>query len=114
MRERSICSALPKIGQARGPGRSLTRIIRTYNACRMSRNVVLLFDGTWNNRQDKTNVLRLRESIDSRGEHDPGQPCRYLTGVGTSWHNWLTGGLFGRGLSENIQLGYAWLARTHR
>ena len=80
----------------------------------MARNVVLLFDGTWNNRKDKTNVLRMRESIDSRGEHDAEQPCLYLTGVGTSWHNWLTGGLFGRGLSENIQLGYAWLARTHR
>ena len=80
----------------------------------MARNVVLLFDGTWNNRKDVTNVLRLRRSIDSRGADDPEQPCLYLRGVGTSWHNWLTGGLFGRGLSENIQLGYAWLARKHR
>lgn len=80
----------------------------------MARNLVLLFDGTWNNRKDETNVLRMRESIDSRGEDDPRQPCRYLTGVGTSWHNWLTGGLFGRGLSENIREGYAWLGREHR
>jgi uncharacterized protein (DUF2235 family) len=80
----------------------------------VERNLVLLFDGTWNNRKDKTNVLRMRQSIDSRGEHDPQQPCRYLTGVGTSWHSWLTGGLFGRGLSENILEGYAWLSRRHR
>lgn len=80
----------------------------------MARNLVLLFDGTWNNRKDKTNVLRMREAIDSAGEADERQPCKYLTGVGTSWHNWLTGGLFGRGLSENIQQGYAWLARAHR
>ena len=80
----------------------------------MARNVVLLFDGTWNNRKDATNVLRLRRAIDSRGEDDPEQPCRYLSGVGTSWHNWLTGGMFGRGLSENIRLGYRWLARKHR
>ena len=80
----------------------------------MARNVVLLFDGTWNNRKDATNVLRLRDSIDSSGEHDPGQPCLYLKGVGTTWHNWLSGGLFGRGLSENIQLGYTWLAAKYQ
>jgi uncharacterized protein (DUF2235 family) len=77
----------------------------------MARNIVLLFDGTWNNRKTRTNVLRMRQSIDSEGQDDKEQPCRYLTGVGTSWHNRFTGGLFGRGLSENIREGYAWLAR---
>lgn len=80
----------------------------------MARNVVLLFDGTWNNTKHKTNVLSMREAIDSTGEQDPAQPTKYLSGVGTSWHNWLTGGLFGRGLSENIRAGYAWLAATYR
>jgi uncharacterized protein (DUF2235 family) len=80
----------------------------------MARNLILLFDGTWNDRKDKTNVLRMRHSIASGGEDDKAQPCRYLTGVGTSWHNWLTGGLFGRGLSESIREGYAWLAAKHR
>ena len=79
----------------------------------MERNVVLLFDGTWNNSQDETNVALMRKALDSSGEHDPVQPCLYLSGVGTSWHNWLTGGLFGRGLSENIQKAYAWLSTTH-
>jgi uncharacterized protein (DUF2235 family) len=76
----------------------------------MARNVILLFDGTWNNVKDKTNVEHMLESIDSTGEEDPAQPMRYVRGVGTSWDTWLTGGLFGRGLSQNIQAGYAWLA----
>jgi uncharacterized protein (DUF2235 family) len=80
----------------------------------MPRNLIVLFDGTWNDRKDKTNVLRMRQSIASSGEDDAEQPCRYLTGVGTSWHNRLSGGLFGRGLSENIMAGYAWLAKKYR
>jgi uncharacterized protein (DUF2235 family) len=35
----------------------------------------------------------------------------YDEGVGTRWYNRLSGGAFGRGLSENIQEGYAWLSR---
>ncbi len=80
----------------------------------MGRNLVVLFDGTWNNRKDRTNVLRMRRSIASSGEDDAAQPCRYLSGVGTRWHTRLTGGLFGRGLSENIRAGYAWLANRYR
>lgn len=80
----------------------------------MARNLTILFDGTWNQSRDQTNVVRMLQAIDSTGEHDPEQPCRYLSGVGTSWHNRLTGGLFGRGLSENIQAGYTWLAQMYR
>jgi uncharacterized protein (DUF2235 family) len=80
----------------------------------MERNVVLLFDGTWNNSRDETSVVRMRKSIHSSGAHDPIQPCLYLSGVGTRWHTWVTGGLFGRGLSDNIQAAYAWLARTYQ
>jgi len=80
----------------------------------MARNIVLLFDGTWNKRSTHTNVSRMRNSIGTRGREDPEQPCLYDEGVGTQWHNRLTGGAFGRGLSENIQEGHAWLSRTHR
>jgi uncharacterized protein (DUF2235 family) len=80
----------------------------------MSRRIALLFDGTWNNRQTHTNVSRMRESIRTHGLEDPEQPCFYDEGVGTKWYNRLTGGAFGRGLSENIQEGYAWLSRKHR
>lgn len=80
----------------------------------MSRNLVVLFDGTWNNRSTRTNVIRMRESIRTVGRADTAQPCCYDEGVGTRWYNRLTGGAFGRGLSENIQEGYAWLSRWQR
>jgi uncharacterized protein (DUF2235 family) len=79
----------------------------------MPRRIALLFDGTWNNRKTRTNVVRLRESIATRGRDDPAQPVFYDEGVGTQWWNRLSGGAFGRGLSQNIQEGYAWLSRRH-
>ena len=78
----------------------------------MPRNLCVLFDGTWNNRRDRTNVIRLRESIASRGRTDPAQPVFYDTGVGTHWYDRFTGGAFGRGLSENIMQGYTWVAKN--
>jgi len=80
----------------------------------MPRNIVLLFDGTWNNRKTHTNVIRMRDSIRTHGRDDPAQPCFYDEGVGTKWYNRLSGGAFGRGLSENILEGYAWLSRRHQ
>ncbi|MGH8441409.1 MAG: DUF2235 domain-containing protein [Nevskiaceae bacterium] len=79
----------------------------------MPRNLVVLFDGTWNKRRTGTNVIRLRDSIRTTGRDDAQQPCFYDEGVGTKWWNRLSGGAFGRGLSENIQEGYAWLSRHH-
>lgn len=79
----------------------------------MPRRFALLFDGTWNNHRTRTNVIRLRESIRTSGAADPLQPCFYDEGVGTRWYNRLSGGAFGRGLSQNIQEGYAWLSRRH-
>lgn len=80
----------------------------------MTQRIAVLFDGTWNRRRDQTNVIRMRQAIRSRGPDDPEQPCRYDEGVGTRWHDRLSGGAFGRGLSENIQEAYAWLSAKHR
>ena len=80
----------------------------------MPKNIILLFDGTWNNTQDQTNVVRLRDSIDSSGREDADQPCFYDTGVGTHWYDHVTGGAFGRGLSRNIREGYGWLCGKHQ
>jgi uncharacterized protein (DUF2235 family) len=77
----------------------------------MARNLILLFDGTWNNKRTRTNVIGMRESIRTSGRGDAQQPVFYDEGVGTKWYNRLSGGAFGRGLSENIQEGYAWLSR---
>lgn len=80
----------------------------------MARNLILLFDGTWNNEKSRTSVVRMREAIASTGENDPGQPMMYDTGVGTHWYDRFSGAAFGRGLSENIRQGHRWLARNHR
>jgi uncharacterized protein (DUF2235 family) len=72
----------------------------------MSRKLVLLFDGTWNNTRDRTNVTLMHEAIVSTGSSDPVQACFYDPGVGTHWYDRWTGGAFGRGLSENIRKGY--------
>ena len=80
----------------------------------MARKLIVLFDGTWNNKKSRTNVIRMREAIVSSGADDPSQPCFYDPGVGTHWYDKITGAAFGRGLSENIQQGYRWLAQKHR
>jgi uncharacterized protein (DUF2235 family) len=79
----------------------------------MGKRIVLLFDGTWNNKEDRTNVTRMKECLDSTGEDDPRQPFFYDSGVGTHWYDKFTGGAFGRGLSINIRQGYQWLSRKH-
>lgn len=76
----------------------------------MARRLALLFDGTWNNRATRTNVTRMRDAI----RCDADQACFYDEGVGTRWYNRLSGGAFGRGLSENIREGHAWLSREHQ
>jgi len=79
----------------------------------MKRKLVLLFDGTWNNRKDRTNVTLMKKCLISSGEGDAEQPCYYDTGVGTHWYDRWTGAAFGRGLSTNIRQGYQWLSQNH-
>jgi len=72
--------------------------------------LILLFDGTWNDPEDQTNVFRLAGRI---CEHDGEMRQRfyYDTGVGTGKFDRFTGGVFGSGLSENLLQGYEWLAK---
>ncbi len=51
----------------------------------MARKLILLFDGTWNNEQSRTSVVRMRDAIASAGESDPEQPMMYDAGIGTHW-----------------------------
>ncbi|MBA2483818.1 MAG: DUF2235 domain-containing protein [Nitrosomonas sp.] len=80
----------------------------------MRKKLILLFDGTWNNKRDRTNVTHMKESIISSGEDDPEQACFYDAGVGTRWYDRWTGGAFGRGLSENIREGYMRLVNAYK
>ena len=88
------------------------------------RRLVLMFDGTWNERSNWTNVARMSEAIDNIQDDEPDQLLstepkplqlvKYLPGVGTAWFGKLLGGTFGYGLSEIIKQGYLWLSNTYR
>lgn len=74
--------------------------------------LILLFDGTWNDPEDQTNVFRIAGRI---VEHDgeTRQRFYYDPGVGTSRMDRFRGGVFGYGLSENLLQGYEWLAKRY-
>ena len=75
--------------------------------------LIVLFDGTWNDPEDQTNVYRLSRRIrDYDGDID--QRFFYDPGVGTSKWSRFRGGVAGSGLSENLMQGYEWLARRYR
>lgn len=74
--------------------------------------LIVLFDGTWNDPQDRTNVYRLCRNIQDY-DGDVYQRFFYDPGVGTSTWSRLCGGLFGMGLSKNLLEGYDWLVRRY-
>lgn len=89
------------------------------------RRLVLMFDGTWDEKDDWTNVARMAEAIDCVADNEveeaqnsdvepkPVQLVKYLEGVGTAWFGKLLGGSFGYGLSEIIEEGYLWLSNQY-
>jgi uncharacterized protein (DUF2235 family) len=74
--------------------------------------LILLFDGTWNDPQDQTNVFRMAGRIHDH-DGDVTQRFFYDTGVGTGKLNRFRGGVFGYGLSKNLREGYEWLAKRY-
>lgn len=74
--------------------------------------LVLLFDGTWNDPEDLTNVYRISRRIHDYDD-DVRQIFFYDAGVGTSKLERFRGGVFGYGLSKHLQRGYDWLARHY-
>ena len=96
----------------------------------MAKNIVLCFDGTWNEPKHRTNVTKIFLSIlgedktpkshkgpklDGRTPPPPDQETIkwYDRGVGTSLGNIFRGGLTGRGLSKNILQGYRFLVENY-
>ena len=76
----------------------------------MNKRLIVLFDGTWNSRDDRTNVEHMSEVIAKEGKDGVPQERFYDPGVGTSWSDRIRGGAFGYGISKNIQQGYRWVA----
>lgn len=74
--------------------------------------LILLFDGTWNDPEDQTNVYRISRYIHDY-DGDVRQRFFYDPGVGTSKLERFRGGVFGYGLSKTLLQGYEWLARHY-
>lgn len=74
--------------------------------------LVVMFDGTWSDPQDRTNVFRLVRQLSDR-DGSTQQRFFYDPGVSTDRLERLRGGVFGRGLTENLLQGYDWLARNY-
>jgi uncharacterized protein (DUF2235 family) len=79
----------------------------------MPKRLALCLDGTWHTREDRTNPYRMSLLIARDAPDRWRQVVYYDEGVGTRWHDWLSGGAIGWGLSENIRDAYAWLARRY-
>lgn len=73
--------------------------------------LVVCCDGTWNTarRAAPTNVVRLHAAVAATGPDGLAQRAHYVQGVGTRPFERLVGGVFGFGLSANVQDGYAFL-----
>lgn len=72
--------------------------------------LIVLFDGTWNDPEDRTNVYRLCRCIHN-DDDSVRQKFFYDPGVGTTKWSHFIGGAFGYGLSKNLLQGYEWLAK---
>lgn len=100
------------------------------------KRLVLLLDGTWNTDfgdRPTTNIVRLREILAGSLREVPPPPrdggenpvngltdergiehiVHYDSGVGTGWSDWLSGAVFGRGLTTNIRQAYRFLSRHY-
>jgi len=75
--------------------------------------LAVFMDGTWNDAEDQTNVWRLSQLVAASGTESAPQRSKYIAGVGTNWHERITGGAVGRGLSNNVIEAYTWLAQHY-
>ncbi len=75
----------------------------------MPKRLIVLYDGTWNNRESATNVHKVKLAIPERDPQGVEQRVFYDEGVGTRRFDSLRGA-FGYGISKNILQGYEFLA----
>lgn len=77
-------------------------------------DIIVLLDGTWNDRNDNTNVRQIYDRLKADGRCGKQYLCHYVPGVGTKPLERLRGGIFGLGLDDNIRNGYRFIAEHHR
>lgn len=78
------------------------------------RRIAICLDGTWNVRDDTTNIWRIFALIPNVGPDGVEQLSYYDQGVGTSWYDRLTGGALGTGMYRNVRQAYNWLCERYR
>lgn len=72
------------------------------------KRLAIFLDGTWNAVDSNTNVWRMRALCAPTSRDGKHQAIYYEIGV-----NGFYGGVFGKGLSENIRLAYEWLIENY-
>jgi uncharacterized protein (DUF2235 family) len=77
------------------------------------KRVAVFLDGTWNTVNDNTNVWRLKSLLASASKDGLEQRVYYHKGVGTTYGSYATGGMFGRGLNDEIIRAYEWLIENY-
>ena len=75
----------------------------------MGKRLALFFDGTWNTPEDSTRV----HAAHTLTAENSNQKKVYFRGLGTSKGQAFTGGIFAKGLGENVREGYQWLVDTY-
>ena len=83
------------------------------------RRLVISLDGTWNNRDDSTNVLANHSlAVQCHNREQDGirvtQERHYQEGVGTGPLDRITGGGFGFGLEDHVREAYDWLVQSYQ
>ena len=83
---------------------------------RVSRNIALCFDGTWNSddASSPTNVVKTYRAIRPSTSAGVRQIAYYDRGVGTGRFDRFRGGVLGLGLARNVELAYQWLTENYR
>jgi uncharacterized protein (DUF2235 family) len=73
------------------------------------KRIAVFLDGTWNTVNDNTNVWRLKSLLAPIAADGLQQVSYYHKGVGTTFGSRWVGGMFGRGLNDEIIRAYEWL-----
>lgn len=80
----------------------------------MPKKLVIFCDGTWNEPTERgTNVLRMLQATDNKDRAGNPQILHYIAGVGTRKGEKFIGGVFGRGVSENIIDAYSFIVSNY-
>ena len=82
-----------------------------------ARRLIFCFDGSWNKldvKKDPTNVVLVAESVVPVDRNGVNQLVYYDEGVGTASDETLRGGIFGKGLVQNIKEAYRFLIFNYR